>query len=292
MKKILLTGVVAAAFCSAPALAADVPVKAPSMAADSSSGIYWQLEGVYVFKDPNSGSNNGFGGAIQGHDVGAGRGYWTLGHVGYVMPSGWDWRLGGGYAKLGKGDTNGLFPPSLNIWTVNSARMYNIDADVGFTFGGPAKIRPFFGVRYLNWNQKGDLNPAAPITCCFLNSEFSGVGPLAGIDLKSPITFLPNVSFVAGGDVAGLFGDTDFQRGTFSAPLPATGSVHRTVWNYGAYAGFDWQATPNASIGIKYRFMALRGASFVQPGFSPSPTPSGMGTNHLHGPSLSLTVKY
>jgi hypothetical protein len=131
------------------------------------------------------------------------------------------------------------------------------------------------------------------VTCCFLNTEFNGVGPLAGLDIKSPITFLRNVSFIAGGEVAALFGDTDFQRGTFAVPLATAGSVSRTVWNYGAYAGFDWQATPNTSIGIKYRFMAVRGASFLDPGVNnPDPTPNGKATNHLQGPSLSLTVKY
>src|SRR5258707_622947 len=127
MKQLLIAGIAAAALCGAPAFAADFPAKAAPAPA-SLGGWFWQVEGVYVLKDPNSGSNNGFVVPIRGHDVGAGKGYWTLGHVGYVMPSGWDWRLGAGYAKLGKGDTNGIPPPNNNIWTVNSARMYNIDA--------------------------------------------------------------------------------------------------------------------------------------------------------------------
>jgi opacity protein-like surface antigen len=278
MKKLLVASIAAATLWSAPGVAAD-----------PSSGVYWQVEGIYALKDPNAGFNNGFGGAIQGHDVGPGEGFWANGHVGYLLPSGWDWRLGGGYVKLGMGAGNGVGPS--NEMFVTGARMYNVDADIGFVFGGPTQLRPFIGARYLNWNQKADIPASGPPACCFLNSDFSGVGPLAGLDLKSPISFLPNVSFVAGGEVAALFGSIDYQRGSFANPN-ANGNLSRTVWNYGAYAGFDWQVTRNASVGIKYRFMAMHGTAFENPQLQSGIPPTGTPTNLLQGPSISLAVKY
>jgi len=271
------------------ASAADMPVKAPPSAAPASTGLYWELDGAYVLADPNLGFVNGFGAPIQGHGVGPGDGVWVSGHVGYVMPSGWDWRLGGGYAKLRAGDTNGVTPN--NAILITGAHMYNVDADVGFTFGRPVQIRPFIGVRYLNWNEKADIPASIPVACCFLNSDYNGAGPLVGFDLKAPISFLQNVSLVAGADVAALFGDVDYQRGSFANPT-ANGSMSRTAWNYGAYAGFDWRVMQNISLGIKYRYMAVHGASFENPQLLSGTPPSGSPTNILQGPSVSLAVKY
>lgn len=52
MKKILVAGIAAAAFCGAPALAADMPVKAPAPALYNWTGFYGGLNAGYGWADP------------------------------------------------------------------------------------------------------------------------------------------------------------------------------------------------------------------------------------------------
>jgi opacity protein-like surface antigen len=205
------------------------------------------------------------------------------------MPSGWDLRIGAGYADLGAGDTVG---EEADIYGVDDAKMLNLDANAGYQLElGGGNVRPFLGIRYLEWDQDQDFHPSVPAGCCSMDSEFWGIGPQVGFDATFGLT--ERLSLVAGADAAVLFGDIDFEWGTNPAE-PSDGSDSRTVFNAGAYAGLEFAVTETMSFGARYRLMYLDGSSYDTQAFDDNinTPPSGKASNLLHGPSASLTVKF
>jgi outer membrane immunogenic protein len=96
MKKVLVAGITAAVFCGAPVFAADMPVKAPPMAAPVfnwsgwyagiNGGYAWSDNGDITYRDPGGtgatikgfDSNGGFGGGQLGFNVQSGQLVWGL----------------------------------------------------------------------------------------------------------------------------------------------------------------------------------------------------------------------
>jgi opacity protein-like surface antigen len=241
---------------------------------------YLHLDGTYALGGAGGGIQNGFDPTI----IHQGSGGWASGYFGYVMPSGWDIRFGGGYAGLGAGATNGT---GANIYGIDHARMFNLDADVGYEMGsGEMSFRPSLGVRYLNWNQYQGFHPDSPLGCCWMDSTFGGIGPKLGVDMSAPLA--NSLSLVAGANASLLIGNINYTTGTGSPA--STGAQGRNVLTLGGYAGLEWAVSDTVSIGARYNMMYLGGTSYDNQHLFAVPT--GTGTNLLHGPSASLTVKF
>jgi outer membrane immunogenic protein len=92
MKKILVAGIAAAAFCGAPALAADLPVKAPAPAFYNWTGFYGGLNAGYGWADPT------VIGPINPSDVdlGIGQTSFPYHHSGFIggVQAGYNWQAG------------------------------------------------------------------------------------------------------------------------------------------------------------------------------------------------------
>ena len=263
------------------AMAAD-PVVEPS------GHAYFHLDGTYVFGEEGSGIGNG---TILGpEEVSPGDGLWISSYAGYTMPSGWDWRVGAGFADLTAGKSNGAADPE--EYGVDDAKMFNLDANAGFVYDlGGATVRPFLGLRYLEWEQDQAFRPDIPLGCCFMDSKFSGFGPNIGFDASMPLSDM--FSFVGGADVSVLFGEIEFDRGISGAQVPpASGDDGRTAFTAGGYAGLDISLTENISFGARYHVMYLDGTSYDTQGFFDAAGPSGKASNLLHGPSASLTIGF
>ena len=123
MEKFLgLTAILAAIIFTPMAAQAADPV------VQENGYTYIHIDGTYVFDGQGGGIQNGFDPAI----VREGAGGWVSGYLGYAMPSGWDFRLGGGYAGLGAGKTNGI---GTDIYGIDRSRMINVDGDIGYDMG-------------------------------------------------------------------------------------------------------------------------------------------------------------
>lgn len=249
---------------------------------EASGHAYFHLDGGYVFGEEGSGTEDG----LDPGEVFPGDGLWVSGYAGYTMPSGWDWRIGAGFADLGQGDLNDNGP--VNIYGVDDTSMFNLDADVGFVYDmGGATVRPFVGIRYLEWEQDQGYHPDSPLGCCFTDSKFGGIGPRLGFDATMPISDMFN--FVGGADVSVLFGEIEFDRG-FETP-PPSGDDGRTAFTLGGYAGVDISLTDNISLGARYRLMYLDGTSYDNANILGA-EPTGKASNLLHGPAASLTIGF
>jgi opacity protein-like surface antigen len=269
---------------SVAAVAGFLALTNAAMAADpvveSSAQAYFHLDGTYVFGEEGSGIENGF----DPTEVFPGDGVWVSGYAGYTMSSGWDWRIGAGFADLSAGDTDGA---GVDIYGVDDAKMFNLDADVGYVLDvNGATVRPFLGLRYLEWDQDQGFHPDLPLGCCFMNSEFSGFGPKLGFEASAPLSDM--FSIVGGADVSVLFGEIDYTAGT-SSPA-STGADNRTAFTASGFAGLDISLTENMSLGARYHLMYLNGTSYDnQNTFG---VPFGKASNLLHGPSASLTIGF
>ncbi len=94
MKKFLIASVAAAAFCGAPALAADVPMKAGPAPAWSWTGFYvggqggyaWKDDGGFIWDVPNlhGGVDGGVGGVTVGYN-------WQVGKSLLGLEGDWSW---------------------------------------------------------------------------------------------------------------------------------------------------------------------------------------------------------
>lgn len=282
MKKLLLGLLATSGICMAvPAMAADYVPPEPAPA----GYFYGSFEGTYVLGDDGKGIQSG-NGVIGGDRAKADDGFWISGHLGYVMPSGWDIRLGFGYADLSAGKTVG--PAPSNEFGVDDEKMITVDAEAGYVFdlGEGSTVRPFFGIRYLQFKQDTGYHPDVPLGCCSMDSKFDGFGPRVGIE--GAFAIADPIKLVGGADVSVLFGDIDFDGGTLY--VPGSGKKNRTVFTAGGYLGFDFAITENVSFGAKYRAMYLDGASWDNAGLFVGP--SGKGTNFIHGPTASLSFRF
>lgn len=247
--------------------------------------FYLQVDGGYALGEQGSGIVD-----FSGIDVHPGDGTWFSGQFGTLNPSSWDWRIGAGFASLNDGDSDGA--GGVDDYGVDSAKMFNLDADLGWATNlGGLDVRPFAGIRYLKWDQDQGYRPDAPLGCCFMDSRFTGIGPHLGFDATMPLGGM--LSLVGGADASVLFGEIEFHRGTSGGQVPpANGDDSRTVFGLGGYVGFDVALMQNVSLGAKYRILYLSGSSYDDQGFSDPGGPSGKATNILQGPSASLTVEF
>ena len=108
VKKFLVACLGAAAFAGAPAMAADMPTKAPVAPPPVAvGGFFGELLGAYDFKDPIQGWQQ-FGagsGTVSTPEVGIGSGWNGKAVVGYRW-SAWDVAFAGEYGKFTDGDTH------------------------------------------------------------------------------------------------------------------------------------------------------------------------------------------
>ncbi|MBM3519970.1 MAG: autotransporter outer membrane beta-barrel domain-containing protein [Alphaproteobacteria bacterium] len=169
--------------------------------------------------------------------------------------------------------------------------MFNLDGEVGYVIdvsGG--SFRPFLGVRYLEWDQDQGFRPDSPPGCCFMNSQFDGIGPRVGFDARLPVSEM--LFLVGGADASVLFGNIDFDAGPFH---PSTsGNEDRTAITLGGYIGIDFAIAENISLGARYKILYLDGTSFSDQHFNDDPPrdvgqgqqPPARADGELHHPLL------
>jgi opacity protein-like surface antigen len=262
------------------AVSSSVALAADPYVVDPAGHAYIHLDGTYALSKGGSGIDSG---NVPGQDK-LGDGFWVSGYAGYVMPSGWDWRVGAGFADLSRGKINGT---GVNAYAVDDGKMFNVDLDVGYDMAlAGATVRPSLGLRYLGWDQDQGYHPDAPLGCCGMETDFDGFGPKIAFDAVFPISDM--FGFVGGADASVLFGEIDHSYGT--GAVDPNGSRNRTAYTLGGYFGIDWALSDNISFGAKYRAMYLDGTSYKDANFLSGP--SGRGTNLLQGPTVSLDIKF
>jgi outer membrane immunogenic protein len=150
MKKILVAGIAAAASCGAPALAADLPVKAPARAYVAPAPVFtWT--GCYIGANVGGGwSHKSFD--FEGFDEGShsADGWVGGGQIGcdYQFANNWLIGIQGMWdgASLKGSNTVPLFPNE--TWTTKIRSFATVDGRLGYLFN-PATL--FYGKAGIGW---------------------------------------------------------------------------------------------------------------------------------------------
>jgi outer membrane immunogenic protein len=136
MKKLLAAGIAAAAFLSAPALAADYPMKGSPAALFNWTGMYVGLDGGWAEQHHNFAFDPPVvGGANQSGSQSASGGMWG-GHLGIQQQFG-VWVLGveGGLDVLGRRHGNSVCGTSASNCEIFSNGIYTVGPRLGYAAG-------------------------------------------------------------------------------------------------------------------------------------------------------------
>jgi opacity protein-like surface antigen len=283
VKKFLVACLGAAAFAGAPAMAADMPTKAPVAPAPVAvGGFFGELLGAYDFKDPIQGWQQ-FGagsGTVSTPEVGIGTGWNGKAVVGYRW-SAWDVAFADEYGKFTDGDTTiatGGFSPA----TI-SAKMQAYDAQLGYnTMWGSTATRWALGVRYAKWN-----TTAVDIFSRFMYDDWKGIGPRGELQTKTPLA--PGWTLRGDLALAVLFGTIDVSSSPNWNCSQCVSNSTTTV-NLDASLGVGYTIAPGADVVLGWK-MEYWSAVNVQTQDNSSFGANIGTTGYLsHGPFASLKL--
>jgi opacity protein-like surface antigen len=257
--------------------------QAADIGAPASPSNWLSIDGGYVFGHGGTGMLSG-NGVLGTSRVRPGNGVWVAGDIGFGLSNGWDIAAGADYADLGRGKRIGA---GANIFGIDDTKMFSVDLEAGYRMpSGSTELRPFLGVRYLNFTQDTGYHPDVPLGCCSMDSKYNGFGPRIGIDATFAVS--DPVSLTAGVDASIVFGKLKYNGGT--SYVPRSGSHSSTATTFGGYIGANYAVSQNVSLGLKYRVEVLHGASFSNAGLFVGA--SGKATRVLHSPTVNLTFKF
>jgi hypothetical protein len=229
---------VAAMLGLSTAHAADLPLKAPAIAS-STGGWFGYIQGQNLF-DPltNNSDNNAPGNAPFSH---LGSGWGGSARLGYLFASRWDVAFGVSYGDYRQGPRTAAG----GSWQPNDGKLWYTDGDVGYHFGGPGyDVRPFVGVRYVNWHFAAfDSNNGYNF-----DGRSSNIGPHIGVQAMRQIS--GPWSIFGGLDTSFLFGT---QHDTTGPAFALDNSYRKTVWQVGGEIGVDWLVASQVHLAAGYK---------------------------------------
>jgi outer membrane protein OmpA-like peptidoglycan-associated protein len=236
-------------------------------------GFYISGQAAY-FWDSGPNDHREVSGASAGS---TGDGVKLQGIVGYRFDVPWDIGVGVGYGLLSKGSREAPFANRIR------GDYTTIDGTVGYTFADvPAgfAVRPFFGVRYVNFEHRTKDEIGLPI----FNGKYDywGIGPRIGADMAYRFSGSP---WFIGGSLAGAvtWGEAK-ARGDFFAPDNDSG---RMAWNLDAQLGIGYEVAPGFGIQIGYQLDYWWNVNYRVGGPA-----SGKGDRYAHGPFLRVAYNY
>jgi hypothetical protein len=281
MKRILLASAAVAAFC-APALAADMPTKAPIYQAEPFNPWFGYIEGQYLLHPQRNTSDNDAPGNAP--FTGLGSGWAGTALVGYRVASPWDIAVGATVGDYSQGPRTAAG----GAWQVNDGRLFYVDGELGYRMGGmDYAMRSFVGVRYVQWKVKAFDN----LNGYSYTGDSSGVGPRVGFELMKRLS--GPLSFIGGADASVLFGDRhDVTAGAF----PFNNTRDKTVWQVGARVALDWEIAPRTHLAVGYKVNYWDGIQakygLTAPGGIPNAAGGGDVSLLEHGPFVRLGLNY
>ena len=232
-------------------------------------GFYATAQGAYFWDSgPRDFEQDSGSGKIKTDD-----GFKLQGMLGYRFGGPWDIGVGGGYGWLsrGKADNDNGDRIKANYWTVDGTIGYTIDDGSGFA------MRPFFGVRYVNFTHK-TKDQVAPIWASDI--DYWGIGPRVGIDLAYRFA---GTAWYLGGTISGA---ATWGKISSDGTWPS-GKSTRWAYNLDGQAGIGYEFSPGFSIMAGYQLDYWKNVNYTNEVNS-----SGKGDRFAHGPFLRLAYNF